>query len=404
MSFAGKEKFSVLTDKKIRNFILLQTLYNGFVGILTLFINTFIMKAYENSSLEVLFYNLVQAITQPLAMITSFALSRKKSYLFTQRMGFVFYLTAMIVLCVWGEGVAFLYPLFGILISFGAGYYFGIYSVQMMSYTTDENRDMVSGATTALCSVISLLLPLFAGYIISVSNEYIGYRIVFAIETVIAFVALFVTTRLAPIQPQEKKISIFTIFKRIVKDRNGRKIMIASGLDNCRSFTVTFYMTMLIYKIVQSEILVSVNSTIGAILGIVGATLYGVIVEKNNRLRMMLYAVLLVLVPCGVMCFSLNVYVLFVFYAVYSLTTMFLSTPVLNTHFKVMEGFEEFSGMGAQIHTVREIFVSTGRVLGILLVLCLPQTEIGIASLLAVLMLTAIINVALVRNIEKTEM
>ena len=98
-------------------------------------------------------------------MMTSFALSRKKSYLFTQRIGFLFYCIVLIILCVFGEQVAFLYPLFGVLISFGAGYYFSIYSVQMMAYTTDENRDLVSGVTTVLCSIISLILPLLAGVI-----------------------------------------------------------------------------------------------------------------------------------------------------------------------------------------------------------------------------------------------
>lgn len=394
-------KFSVLTDKTVRDFILLQTFYNGFVAILILFINTFIMKAYDNSSFEVLFYNLIQAIIQPLAMITSFALSRSKGHLFTQRIGFVFYFIASIILCIFGESVAFLYPLFGVLISFGAGYYFGIYSVQTMAYTTDGNRDMVSGVATALCSVISLLLPLLAGYIISVSNEYIGYRIVFAIEAVIAFAALFITTKLPPIKAQEKQISIFRIFKTLVKDKNGRRILIASGLDSCRGSTVTFYMTILIYKIIQSEMLVSVNSTIGAILGILGAMLYGVIVNKNNRLIVMLLSALLVLIPCVVMCFTLNVYVLIVFYAVNSLATIFIGTPVLNTHFKVMESFQEFDGMGVELHTVREMFVSAGRILGIVLILCIPQTTVGTAITLTALMLTSFINIALVKKIEK---
>ena len=399
-----RTRFSVLTDKTIRNFMILQTLYNGLVAILTLFINTFLMKAYGNSSREVLFFNLVQAIVQPLAMITSFSLSRKKSYLFTQRIGFVFYFLATIILGFFGERVAFLYPLFGVLISFGAGYYFGIYSVQTMAYTTDENRDMVSGVATALCAVISLLLPLIAGFIISSSNEYVGYRIVFAIETLIAFAAIFVTTKLAQIKTRENDISILKIFKTLIKDSNGRKILIASGLDNCRTFTVSFYMTMLVYKMIQSEMIVSVNSTIGAVLGILGAMLYGVIVRKNNRLPMMFFAVLLALIPCGIMCFVLNVYVLIAFYAVYSLTTIFLATPVLNTHFKVMEGFKEFEGLGAQIHTVREIFVSLGRIIGIVLIFCIPQTTIGIAITLAVLMLTSLINVVLVNSIEKMDL
>ena len=371
------------------------------VAILTLFVNTFLLKSYGNSSKEVLFYNLIQALAQPIAMLTSFAISRRKTHLFTQRIGFLFYSIVLVILCLFGERVAFLYPLFGVLISFGAGYYFGIYSVQTLAYTTDENRDLVSGAASALCSVVSLLLPLVAGAIISAFNAYVGYRIVFGIEALIALTAIYLTSKLAPIEKREETIGFWEIFKTVVADKNGRKIMIANGLDNCRSFTVGFYMTMLIFNMIQSEMLVSVNSMLGGILGILGAAAYGVIVTKNNRMASLLCAVLIVLVPCVLMCFTLNVYVLMTFYALYSLTNVFLATPVLNTHFRVVESFERFQGYGAQIHTVREFFVTVGRVIGILLVLFIPQTNIGIVVILSVLTLTSIVNALLVRDIEK---
>lgn len=57
--------------------------------------------------------------------------------------------------------------------------------------------------------------------------------------------------------------------------------------------------------------------------------------------------------------------------------------------------------MGAQIHTVREIFVSFGRILGIMMIMCIPQTNIGSAITLALLMLTSLINVLIVKKVEK---
>jgi hypothetical protein len=96
-------KLNILKNKKVRNFIILQTLYNGIFAILTLFVNTFLMKAYGTSSKEVIIYVIVQSIVQPIAMITSFSLTRKKGHLFTQRMGFVFYAIVLTVLCVFGE-------------------------------------------------------------------------------------------------------------------------------------------------------------------------------------------------------------------------------------------------------------------------------------------------------------
>ena len=392
--------FRALKESKIRNFVLLQVFFNGMVAILTLFVNTFLLKSYGSSSKEVLFYNLIQAVSQPIAMLTSFAISRKKSHLFTQRIGFLFYSIALVILCVFGEKVAFLYPLFGVLISFGAGYYFGIYSVQMLEYTTDENRDLVSGAASALCSVISLVLPLVAGAIISAFDAYIGYRIVFGIEAVIALIALFTTTKLAPLAQRENTIGFAEIFKTIVRDKNGRRIMLANGLDNCRSFTVAFYMTMLIYNMIQSEMLVSINSTLGGILGILGAAAYGVIVNRRNRISALLGAVVLVLIPCVVTIFTFSVYALMVFYGVYSLTNVFLSSPVLNTHFKVVETFENLKGYGAEVHTVREFFVTVGRIIGILLVLFIPQTNIGIVVILSILTLTSVVNAFIVKDIE----
>lgn len=397
-----KKKFGTLSDRKVRNFVLLQVFYNGIVTILTLFVNTFLLKSYGSSSPQVIFYNLIQAIVTPVAMITSFALSRKKSFLFTQRMGFLFYGAALVVLCIWGERVAFLYPLFAVLISFGAGYYFGIYSVETLAYTADENRDLVQGVTSTICSLISLTLPLLAGYLTSKCGDFVGYRIVFGIEALLAFGALFLTTRLDSLGRNERNVPFWHIFKTIVKDKNGIRIMIANGLDNCRSFTIGFYITILVYRLIENEFLVGLNSSIGSVLGIVGAALYGFIVNKRNRLRSIVISVVLVLSVCVVMCFELNVYVLMAFYAMFTLTSIYMATPVLNTHFRVMESFREFRGMGAQVHAVREIFVTAGRIIGIMMVLLIPQTTTGIIITLSLIMAMPIANAILVHSVEKS--
>jgi hypothetical protein len=108
-----------------------------------------------------------------------------------------------------------------------------------------------------------------------------------------------------------------------------------------------------------------------------------------------------VLAVCTVMYFSLNVYVLIAFYAAYSMTSIYMATPVLNTHFKVMESFREFRGMGAQVHAVREIFVTVGRIIGILMILLIPQTTLGVVITLSVIMSMPAVNALLVRSIEK---
>jgi MFS family permease len=172
-------------------------------------------------------------------------------------------------------------------------------------------------------------------------------------------------------------------------------------LDNCRGATIPLYVSILIYTIVQNEVLIGANSTIGSILGILGAGLYGIIVNKNNRLKAMLMSVVVVLIPCVIMYFSLGVYTLIAFYAVYNLCNLFVGTPVLNTHFKVMENIEGLEGLGPQIHTVREIFVSIGRIIGYLMIAFIPQTNMGIVIILSVISIFSVVNYFLVKKASK---
>ena len=111
-----------------RKFVQLQVLFTGMNAILTLFINTFLLNAYGSFSKQVLFYNMIMSVVQPAAMVIAMRFTEWKDALFTQRMGFVFYGTALIVLCVFGEKVSQLYPIFAVRLSFGAGYYYSVYS------------------------------------------------------------------------------------------------------------------------------------------------------------------------------------------------------------------------------------------------------------------------------------
>ena len=111
-----------------RKFVQLQVLFTGMNAILTLFVNTFLLNAYGSFSKQVLFYNVIISVVQPFAMIIAMRFTEIKDALFTQRIGFIFYGTALIVLCVFGEKVSQMYPIFAVMLSFGAGYYFSVYS------------------------------------------------------------------------------------------------------------------------------------------------------------------------------------------------------------------------------------------------------------------------------------
>lgn len=387
-----------------KKFIQLQVLFTGMNAILILFINTFLLNSFGSFSKEVLIYNAIMALAQPLAMITSMKLTEYTNALFTQRIGFVFFGLALTVLCIFGEKVSSLYPLFAVLLSFGAGYYYSVYSSQMLFYTDDNNRDRIAGIIGLFGSVISISMPLLSGLLISGLGTTVGYKIVFGIAALFAVFSLFTNKRLSPLPKHSKGAVLTKVFKTIFSNENGRLIMLANGFSNCRSFTIPIFVTLLFYNLTPDELLISVNSTIGYMVTLFGAGVYGYIVKKENRVKFSVIAALVATIPVLCMIFGLNVIIIVIFNAVYGFFSTFHATPILNTHFKVMEELELRSEYGAEVHLIREFFVSAGRILGLVLVWAVPQTNSGAVVVLTLMSIMELINSAILRRINKNRL
>lgn len=384
-----------------KRFIQFQVLFTGMSSILTLFVNTFLMNSFGSYSKEVLVYNIVLAVTQPVAMLTAMKLTEWKTALFTQRIGFAFYGSALTVLCMFGEAVSSFYPLFAVMLSFGAGYYFSAYSGQMFCYTNDCNRDQIAGMLGLLGSLISIFIPMISGIMISQFGTVIGYRVVFGIAALLAVGALITNTFLPPIPKHKKEPTLVMVWKRISGSQNGRMIMIANGLSNCRSFTLPIFVTLLFYNLMPDELMISLNSTIGYIVALLGAAVYSAAVKHKNRGKASVLAAVTVMIPAFGMLFGLNIAIIVIFNAINGFFNTFHSTPVLNTHFKVMEALDLHGEYGGEVHLVRELFVSAGRIIGLLIVWAVPKTNIGAVIVLMFMMFTALVDAVLIWRIDK---
>ena len=400
MNTANPKRQRKLTQDA-RSFVRFQVMFSGMSAILTLFVNTFLLSAFGSYSLQVLLYNIILAAVQPAAMILAIRTTQSKHALFTQRMGFVFYGAALTALCVFGAKIAGLYPLFAVMLSFGAGFYYSTYSSQMLCYTRDGNRDLIAGITGLFGAVISILLPLISGVLIRRFGTMTGYRLVFGLAALLALGAILTNLRLPPIPKHGKEAAFPRVVKTILRSRNGRLVMIANGLSNCRGFTLPIFVTLLFYNLMPDELLISVNSTVGYVVALLGAAVYGTLVHSGSRVRASVFAAVTVLLSALGMLFGLNITVIMVFNAVNGFFGTFHSTPVLNTHFRVMEDLGLHGEYGAEVHTVREIFVSLGRVLGLAIVWSVPKTDIGAVIVVLFMTVTALTDAMILRSIER---
>ena len=268
-------------------------------------------------------------------------------------------------------------------------------------YTKDGNRDMIAGITGLIGSMISILLPLVSGVLIAGFGKTTGYRIVFGLAALLALGALVTNHHLPPIPKHGKEPALREVAESILKSKNGRRVMIANALSNCRSFTLPIFVTLLFYNLVPNELLISVNSTIGSIVALLGAAVYGTLVRSESRVRAGVIAAFSVLIPVLGMLFGLSITIIMVFNAVNGFFNTFHSTPVLNTHFRVMEELGLHGEYGAEAHTIREVFVSAGRVMGLVIVWAVPKTNVGAVIVVLFMTLTALADAAILRSIGK---
>ena len=89
---------------------------------------------------------------------------------------------------------------------------------------------------------------------------------------------------------------------------------------------------------------------------LLGSSIYASFVKSENRVKFSILAAIAVTLPVVAMIFELNIIMIVIFNAVYGFFNTFNATPVLNTHFKVMEELGLGSEYGAEVHLLREFF------------------------------------------------
>ena len=163
------------------------SLYDFNYALSSLFMNVFLFKAHEDWKV-VGFFNLTQfAVIAPAFWIGGH-LSKKWGNLLSYQLGFFFNALVFATALVLRENTQD-HPIFlGLLAGLGIGFYFlGEHSLTL-EMTSEKTRDYFLSVTTFFSSVLCVLAPAMAGWIISIfrssnagQDSFLGYYLVFAI-------------------------------------------------------------------------------------------------------------------------------------------------------------------------------------------------------------------------------
>ena len=340
------------------------------------FINTFLLKATGDFNVA-LKYNMIVFFALACVMILSVFLIRRKSVIVSIKLGLILYCLIYLSIIIFEEHMAGYYPLIALIFSAAGGFCVLPYGVLISEFTNDKNRDMAIGYLSMWTGIAALSMPAIAGILISMFNNFNGYRIMFVAALMITLYTFYLATKIEAIAPLEKKSHFGTVIKYFFKYRVERYMYLASTLSAIRDGVFRFILSLILYQFIKDEAIVGINAFVCGIAAVIASWAYSKIVKSNNRFKCMTISLSILLVGSVMMLFSTSAFTIVLFGILSSLSNIFIVTPQDNYTYLMLQEVKRTHDKRPEYQTIKEFFLATGRNVGILLTLLMIDGKWG---------------------------
>lgn len=351
-------------------------LYDFNFALSSVFINIFLFKKHDDW-MPVELYNLVMYATIMLAFWVGGHLAKRLSHLLPYQLGFAFNALVFLVALILRERAPD-HPCFlGFLAGLGIGfYYLGQHSLTL-EVTEAKTRDYFLSLSMFLSSVLRILAPALAGWLIQAfrtsgpqniliggaGDSSTGYYIVFALALAIYLGLIYKSLQLS-LKPTEGGFYFWKVLT--FKDNDDwNRLMGAQFLLGLRNGAFWFVVGILIYKVSGNEAIVGSYNMLANFLAVLTAYGLSLWAEAKNRGRGMWTSSLLTWAACVLLAWKINYFSL-LFYAVFNSAGVTWFQVVFGAlSFDAVEKAREAQKRKLEYLAVRELPLWVGRSIGL---------------------------------------
>jgi YQGE family putative transporter len=243
--------------------------------------------------------------------------------------------------------------------------------------TKDKNRDIYFGFNTFLGSIISVVIPIIGGLIISQKlisflpdNPFANYYFLFIIISLVFLTGIFYIFKLPSSLPP--KIKVYQPFKSY-RSKVWRLIGIREFIDGFKSGAIVFLSVIFVFIILDTEFNVGIFTGIFSLMGGVVALIVGdkLIGKKQNRLKFGLFGAIFLAIARAVYVFFFNIFGLLISAGIKLFAGPMFSISLAPSLYDAVDHSIKHKKRFYQYLVAREIPLATGRILSILLLLLL---------------------------------
>ena len=367
--------------------------YGVFTNLNTVFINTLFIRLTNDKDI-VLKYNIIYYLTLALIMLVSVVFMRRLGPTVLTRIGIGSYVLMYVVFFACMGQLTVYMPLIAILTGSATGFYCMTYSFWIAELSSNDNREAALAFVGLLSGITSLFMPTISGFVIgSFPDSYMGYYIMFGISFAVAIVTILFSFRLPSKKLSSKTTYLKQAFHNCFTDRCWFSGIAMQFLMGIREGTFVFFLNVLLFTLVKDERLVGVNTFLIGIMTLIAYAFIGKFVKPANRVKYIFIATTSLLILTAILFLELSPITVIML----SIANTFFGTLIVNPSISIFYLLLEQKPDGAKNRTeylaVREVFLGVGRLIGIGLILVLPQDNTGCIMAMFILTLTQYITV-----------
>lgn len=392
-------------------FLLVHTCFLVFNRLPGVFINTMLL-GQTNDLNVVVTYNGAFFLSSALAMVLAAWVLQRTNSGVTALMGIMGYNLLYLALLVLGSGAARWHIPLGILTGLADGCYWLSYGHLLSDATDLSNRDSGIAIVSIFSNVVNLVIPLFSGFLIGRVGGMNGYLTVFALAFAVSLITAAAALRL-PKRRMNGAVKVNYRYSCGVVWRSKKLLygLLGQGVKGVREGAFTFILSIVLYQLVQNELLVGFNTFLSAMAAIASFVIASRLLRMANRVRFMGAAVAVLTGIAALCLFHLNPVMVILYTVVNSFFAGFLENSTYSTFLDVMQLVPEMDDHRPELLAINDTILEVGRCIGLGIILGMNAWLGGgiraqVLSLL-VLTLTQVGTVALcgkaMRLAEKTD-
>ncbi len=397
-------------DKVSSKFITFSNIHLGFLMFYTLqlvFMNT-LLRRFSNGNDTIFLYNMVFFTFIPVGMTLAVFSVKKKSCVFTMRSSLFLWIGILIVTLslIITKQLYHFWLLLSLVSSLANGCYWIAYYMALTDYTDIKDRDIGLAIIGIYTGIANVVVPLAGGYVIKLFKNYTGYIIMFVTAFFIAIFSILQTKKListSKVKNLDSQVHMLIAIKSIIFDKIWLYSSLSEFFRGIRDGVFIFLLNVLIFSVSGNEALVGINAFIAGSINIIANWVLGKILytgsEKDNKVKLLIISVSILFSSSFLLLINLSITTLIIMTCINAFFTIFIQNITQSIFCMSVQINEEASKLRAESFVLKSYFLAGGRLLGILFMLLLPETNLFMV--LGIVVLT-VLQIGTVLTSKKT--